>query len=135
MTRPTVYRALSEPRVWAWMPYGDGTNRRWLHARLGERIRPEWNKHARRWEVSRRHLRPLVDALAEKFGEVEVTLEFSTKEQCDSRCQTAMNDDCQCSCLGENHGGGVFLDWIVVSDTTLIRHERYVRTMVVRHRG
>lgn len=103
------------------MPYHVG-NRRWLKEGLGSRTRPEWNKGAHRWEVARTHFRPLVFALAEQFGAVDVYLEFSTIERCDARCREAVGDDCTCSCLGINHAGAAYLsDWPQVGEVTLVR--------------
>jgi hypothetical protein len=103
------------------MPYGDGTNRRWLHQELGSRIRPEWNKPHQRWEIARTHLYDLVVALADRFGVVDVFLEHSLTQVCDKRCREAVGDDCECSCVGEHHGGGSWLGWAEVGETTLVR--------------
>jgi hypothetical protein len=119
--RPWVARLLGQGRVWVWLPYQEG-NRSWLKESLGRRIRPEWNKEARRWEIARNHFRPLVVALAEKFGAVDVYLEFSTTERCGTRCHEAVGDDCTCSCLGLNHAGAAYMgDWLQVGETTLAR--------------
>lgn len=132
MTLPRVYRPVGEPRLHLRMPYQEGGNRRWIHTALGSRIQPVWNKAERRWEIARTHLLPLVDALAEEFGEVLVELEFSTTQQCDTRCRNAEGDHCECSCLGEHHGGGLWGGWLQVGETTLIRPDRVLRQMVVR---
>ncbi|MFE3758863.1 hypothetical protein ACFXO9_31555 [Nocardia tengchongensis] len=78
--RPWVVRKANQTRLWAWMPFGDGNNRIWLKSELG-RIQPEWNEPEQRWEIARKHLWVLTEALAEKFGEVELTLEFSREVQ------------------------------------------------------
>ncbi|WP_280208465.1 hypothetical protein [Nocardia cyriacigeorgica] len=72
--------------------------------------------------------------MAERFGEVDLYLEFSTTELCDTRCKQANPatvHDCVCSCLGENHGGkGKPRDWKLSGATTLVSHgptrERYL---------
>ncbi|MES4909131.1 hypothetical protein [Streptomyces sp. NPDC000395] len=67
-------------------------------------------------------------ALAERFGEVDVYLEFSTTERCDTNCERATGDDCTCSCMGENHGGAAYWrHWTLVGDTTLVDVGRKVR--------
>lgn len=123
MERPWVRRKYDETRLWARIPYGDGSNRRWLRGELGDRIRPHWNTDVtpRRWEIARSHLRTLVEALADRFGEVDVYLEFSTTERCHRRCQEAEHDDCTCSCRGENHGGSAYWKtWIEVGEDILV---------------
>lgn len=120
--RPWVHRKYEETRLWAWMPYGGGSNRSWLLDELGARIRPDWNRTAspRRWEIARSHLRTITEALARRFGEVDVYLEFSTTERCDRRCQRASGDDCTCACRGENHGGSAYWKgWTLVGEETL----------------
>jgi hypothetical protein len=121
------------------MPYQGGSNRSWLLQELGERIRPDWNKEEGRWEIARPHLATITAALAERFGEVDVYLEFSTTERCDDRCQRAGGDDCTCACMGENHGGAAYWrQWIHVGDSTLVdvgrkvRHYRVQRSAKVR---
>ncbi|WP_237532543.1 hypothetical protein [Streptomyces sp. SID8352] len=66
-------------------------------------------------------MRTLVEALANRFGEVHVYLEFSTTEQCHDKCQTAAGDDCTCSCRGEHHGGGTYwTQWQLVGEGVLV---------------
>jgi hypothetical protein len=49
-----------------------------------------------------------VQGLAERFGQVDVFLDYRDTEPCDERCRDAGDDDCVCSCLGRNHGGAHF---------------------------
>ncbi|GAA2334717.1 hypothetical protein SVIO_027740 [Streptomyces violaceusniger] len=136
--RPWVRRNVGEQRLWAWMPYQEGSNRRWILEELGERIRPEWNNEMTpgRWEIARPHLRTIVSALAERFGEVDVYLQFSATERCDTRCRDAAGDDCTCSCMGENHGGAAYWrNWMLVGETTLVDVARKERHLLVRSRS
>ena len=113
------------------MPYRDG-NRQWLHDVLGERTRPTWNKDLKQWEIARPHFRRLVEALADRFGAVDVYLEYSTTERCDVRCEEARGDDCTCSCLGMNHKGAAYQrNWRQVGATTLISSDRQQRRFLV----
>jgi hypothetical protein len=117
-------------RIVVKMPYDraePGANRRWLHAYLGRRIRPKY-VGAGKWEIARQHLKHVVEGLAERFGLVNVHLDYLENQRCDVRCQEATGDDCVCQCAGENHGGSAYQrDWIQVGDTTLIN--RRPRTM------
>ncbi|MFI9465768.1 hypothetical protein [Streptomyces xiamenensis] len=133
MTRPYVRRRYDETRLWAWMPFEGGSNRKWLMETLGERIRPEWNRPEGRWEIARPHLKALVAALVDRFEEVDVFLEFSTTERCHERCQEATGDDCSCSCMGENHGGAAYWKrWHLVGDQVLVgQAERVQRHYLV----
>lgn len=102
------------------MPYRVG-NRAWIHQQLGDMVRPEWNRTEKQWEIARPHMRVLVDALAERFGAVEVLIDFRINSRCDERCQNAKHDDCDCQCMGEHHGGsGYWKSWSEVGETTLV---------------
>ena len=107
----------------------------WLRRQIGSRSRPSWNAKSDRWEIARHHLRPLVEAMADRFAAVDVFIDSRAITKCDTRCRDAEGDDCDCQCLGENHGGAAYWrDWRLVSDTTLVtadgvsrRHMRVVR--------
>lgn len=138
MRRPWVRRNYDQTRLWMRLPYSP-TNRDWILDELGSQyIRPDWNNMVSpgRWEIARKHLRPLVEALAARFGEVDVYLEFSTTERCDRRCQRATGDDCTCSCRGEHHGGGVYWkQWTQVGDETLVGEVGRVERHYLVRRG
>lgn len=120
MRIPTVHRPAGTGRLSVRMPFAPG-NRAWIHDRLGDRMRPDWNRTAKQWEISRQHLRAVVEALVERFGVVEVVIDTRATNRCDTRCRDAEGDDCDCQCLGENHGGAAYWrEWMQVGDTTLV---------------
>lgn len=134
MTAPTarsphIYRPLQPDRMRMWMAYDGGSNRGWLHESLGSRIQPIYDKPSRRWLIARNHFTELVNALLERFGQVDVSVEFSVTQRCDINCRTAEGPDCDCSCMGEHHGGGMWGGWFQVGETTLIRPDVQVRHM------
>lgn len=103
------------------IPYSK-TNRVWLKETLGDRIRPEWNKGERRWEIARNHFGPVVEALAKRLGRIDVYIDFSCTERCDTRCKNARGRECNCQCLGRHHGrDGITHGWKVVGDTMEVR--------------
>lgn len=117
---PTVHRPATTGRLRIRMPFA-AENRAWIHQELGDRVRPEWNKATKHWEIARPHLRTVVDALADRFGTVEVTIDSRVVSRCDSQCRDAGGDECDCQCAGENHGGAAYWrSWIEVGDTTLL---------------
>ncbi|MEU1418360.1 hypothetical protein [Kitasatospora sp. NPDC005751] len=120
MTAATVYRPVGTARIKVRLPYAVG-NRAWIHSILGDLTRPEWNREDKSWDISRQHMRTLVEALAERFGSVDVTIDFRTNSRCDDRCRDAEGDDCDCQCMGENHGGAAYWrNWREVGETTLV---------------
>lgn len=99
-------------------------NRQWFHQLLGGRARVTYIKSERVWEVARSNFkRSLFDALADRFGSVEVTFESKEAQKCTEECSQGNPDnasDCECICLGENHGGGDY-DWKHVGAYLLVR--------------
>lgn len=130
-----VWRPL-EGRIVIKMPYSK-TNRAWLKATLGSRIRPDFNKETKHWEVARNHFGAVVEALAKKMGKVDVYMDFRQVERCDTRCQKARSRECTCSCLGKHHGpNGITHNWKMVSDNhTLIHSSGMIRRHIVVMRG
>lgn len=123
-----------EGRLVIKMPYAK-TNREWLKAVLGSRIRPDWNREKKRWEVARNHFGPVVEALADRLGRIDVWMDFRQVERCDARCRNARSRECTCSCLGKHHGQGVEFGWKVVGDTHMVRSTGTIRRHIVVERN
>lgn len=125
---PCIYRPTGTERLRVSLPF-DLRNRSWIHSVIGDRARPTYSKQNRYWLIARDHFSKLVEALLDRYGRVDVLAEFTTTEVCDTRCQNARGTDCQCTCLGNNHGGGQWGGWFQIGDTTLISHDRQLRHM------
>lgn len=101
------------------------TNREWFKDETGKAIRPLWVEGPRGWDgywtIAREHFMTVARAMAMRFGEVDLVMDFNESERCDRRCQTATGEDCTCSCMGLHHRGGVYAGWVEVGETTLIR--------------
>lgn len=107
-TRPSDTVLVHKPprgRLDVVMPYLYG-NRDWLKGICG-RIRPEWNGQRQCWEVARAHFIRLVPALAARHGHCEVWIDHSKQTICTDTCRNATGWECDCSCLGRAHGGGL----------------------------
>ncbi len=65
----------------------------------------------------------------ERFPVVFVVEEKKlTGERCDTQCQEAKSEDCNCRCLGRNHGGGdARRGWLLVGETTLVERPGHTR--------
>lgn len=117
------------------MPYHKG-NRTWLKQVLGPRIRPEFDKANKRWEVARGHFGPVVEAMANRLGRIDVWVDFRSAEKCDTRCRSARSRECTCSCLGKNHGNGITHGWKLAGDSTMVRPSGTIRRhMIVERDG
>ena len=115
------------------------TNREWFKEETGKATSREWVDGSRGWDgywtIAREHLMTVSRALAERFGEVEVDMDFNEHQRCDRRCQEAKCDDCTCSCVGLHHRGGVYLGWVEVGATTVTRSLGEKRSVVTLTRG
>jgi hypothetical protein len=112
------------------MPYEKGT-RRWLRNLCGSRAHVEWDKPSGKWVITRSHFRKVVEALSNRYGLVKVTQEFTDKVVCTASCQSAQStpDNCECSCGGDQHGGGFPADW--ENAEIFVSYDRIIRTFIV----
>jgi hypothetical protein len=83
---------------------------------------PTWNESKSYWEVATKRFNALIPLLFSKYPKVYIIQPFRQQEICASRCWNAQGHDCQCSCMGANHGQGKFGSWLEVSDTFATRY-------------
>ena len=86
------------------LPFAEN-NRQWLQN--GRRTQPEWigGKEAY-WDLPKAWFNDFVDRALERFGKVYIIQPYREKEICARACQEASGHECQCSCMGANHGTG-----------------------------
>ncbi|QKW19072.1 hypothetical protein HUT16_08355 [Kitasatospora sp. NA04385] len=107
-------------------------NLAFIHRVLGDLVRPGWDRADKCWAIARNHMRDIVEALAERYGSVKVTIDFRTTGKCDTRCRDAEHDDCDCQCLGENPGSAAYWrGWTEVGETALVEVGIARRTFLV----
>lgn len=83
---------------------------------------PEWLLQYMGWEVSQDWFSDLVGHILTRFGKLFIIQPYREQEKCASRCMTAQGHECQCSCMGANHGaGGPDAGWFEVSETFATR--------------
>ncbi|WP_031260578.1 hypothetical protein [Mesorhizobium sp. LNHC252B00] len=100
------------------LPYGEG-NRKWL--RNERRHRPEWIEELRCWELPKAWLNDFVDRALVRYRSVYIIQPYREQEKCSPACLNATGHDCECSCMGENHGAGNDGSWFEVSETFATR--------------
>ncbi len=49
----------------------------------------------------------LVERCLDRYGKVYIIQPFREQEKCAPACMNATGHDCQCSCMGANHGAGL----------------------------
>lgn len=90
------------------VPYSQG-NRDWMKSGFGtgKRLVVAPVKATNSWSVSRAHFDLAAQKLAGRYGKVEIYMQFSISQRCNSSCMGAKADECVCACLGTNHRGGL----------------------------
>lgn len=75
------------------------------------------------WEVAYNRLNELVRILATHYGKVILMQPVRHKQVCARACMEASGFECECSCLGENHGSNnMDSSWYEVDDTYAVRY-------------
>lgn len=97
------------------LPYRED-NRSWI--RNEKRNNPTWVKDKKHWECPKAWFNDLVERSLSTWGKLYIIQPHRHQEVCAPACWNAIGHECQCSCMGENHGsqsstGG----WFIVSDT------------------
>lgn len=90
------------------MPYNIG-NRTWLNDVAGRDAGVDFNKVSKTWTVKRSRFQRMIEALATRWGAVEVTQYGSSQSKCVPACWNGNPErvwECECSCAGSNHGSG-----------------------------
>ena len=100
------------------LPYAEN-NRSWLQD--GRRNAPKWIADGSYWETPKAWFNDLVNRALERYGRLYVIQPYREQEKCAPACLNAVGHECQCSCMGANHGAGNDGSWFEVSDTFATR--------------
>jgi hypothetical protein len=83
---------------------------------------PDWKKRFSGWELPYSWFNDLVEYFLRHLGATYIIQPYRPQEKCAPACMNAVGHECQCACMGENHGaGGPGAGWFVVSDTFATR--------------
>lgn len=94
-------------------------NRMWLQM-LG-RINPTWDRASHQWIIPKSWFNSFVRHALTKYKRLYVIQPFREQEKCAPACLNATGHECQCSCMGANHGAGNDGSWFEVSETFATR--------------
>ena len=116
---PVIYRPGKGHPLLVKFPWGED-NGVWLR---GERQRrPQWNDQWRCWEVPLAWINDTVRRFIFRFGHTYLIQPYREKEICAPACWYAHGFECECSCMGKNHGDGrPDGKWYVKAETLAIR--------------
>ncbi len=112
---PVVFRRGKGQRLMLRLPYSS-ENRHIVKG--GHRNEPVWSDRFRCWETPRSWFNDLIERFLVRFNRVYVIQGFREEQKCAPACWNASGYDCECSCMGANHGTGNPAGcWHVVSET------------------
>ncbi len=106
-------------------------NANWL--RGGKHTRPAWQTDIKCWEIPKAWFNDFVNRALVRFGRLYVIQPYREQEKCSPSCLNAQGHECECSCMGENHGAGNDGSWFEVTEAFASRwgkHELACRLMV-----
>ncbi|WP_294292095.1 hypothetical protein [uncultured Sphingomonas sp.] len=116
---PVLIRRGEGDRPRLQLPFAEG-NRGWLRAT--GMTNPKWIAADKQWEVPQARFTELVNRCLERFGKVWVVQPHNEQEKCAPACWDAEREECQCSCMGVNHGSrGPAGRWKIISDSFATR--------------
>ena len=94
-------------------------NRTWLNT-VGKSS-PTYVKLDTYWEIPATWFSSFVNHALKRYGKLYVIQPHNQQEKCAPACMNAEGHECQCSCLGANHGQGNDGSWFEVSETFATR--------------
>jgi len=120
---PVVFRKGKGFKLMVRIPYSKN-NALWLKGK--KRIYPVWNKKFKCWDIPKAWFNDLIDQILEKHRKLYIVQPYREQEVCAPACWNAVGHECECSCMGENHGSqGPNGNWMVISETFATRwHDR-----------
>jgi hypothetical protein len=98
-------------------------NKQWLHSLATGNRRPDinWGPIEKAWRLPQSWLNRVVDEGLKRYGRLYLVQPYRVMEKCAPACRNAKGHECQCSCMGRNHGAGDGSGWFDVSDTFSFR--------------
>lgn len=106
----------------------------WIRA--NRQRKPKWDCRYKCWEAPKSWLNDLVRQVLLGYKKFYLIQPYREHEKCAPACFNAKGHDCECSCMGANHGaGGPGAGWFTVSDAFATRWgERHLacRLMVLK---
>lgn len=101
------------------LPYAED-NQQWL--RNERRNIPEWLCKFKCWKVPKNWFEDTVRRCLVKYGRIYVIQPYRKQQKCAPSCWNTVGVECECSCMGANHGSGKPAGkWHIVSDTFAVQ--------------
>ncbi len=116
---PVIYRQGKGKPLLVRLPYSPN-NRDWLKSE--RRNKPVWDAKFKCWETPKAWFNSLVTQALKRYKKLYIIQPYRKQEKCAPACMNAIGHECQCSCMGANHGSqSLSNSWFVVSDAFATR--------------
>jgi len=127
---PVIYRQGGSEPLMIRLPYA-ADNRTWVKG--DHRRKPEWIAKFHCWETPKSWFDNVIARSLRKFGRVYVIQPHRVLEKCAPACWNAKGFECECSCMGANHGSqSPSGKWRVISDTFAVQwHDRQLACQLI----
>lgn len=106
---PVIYKQ-ARPQPLLVRVVWDVDNREWL---TGDGRRITWQRQYKAWEIPTSRFNDIVERMLERYGRLYLIQLYRDLEKCAPACWNALGFDCECSCMGANHGSGRSLSHVV----------------------
>lgn len=117
--RPVVLRRNGKgEKLRVRLPYAED-NRHWLQD--ARRTDPVWSREHKCWELPKAWFNDVVTRALQRYKSLYVIQPYREQEKCSPKCLEATGHECQCSCMGANHGAGNDGSWFEVNETFATR--------------
>lgn len=111
---PVIFRDKKSGPLKLRLPFRN-INRDWIQN--NRRNKPVYLKETKHWEIPKAWFDDTIKRALTVWGKIYIIQPYRVQEVCAPACWNARGHECNCSCMGENHGseysGGT---WFVVSD-------------------
>lgn len=122
-TVPIIVRSgVKGGKLTARLPYRPD-NKQWLRSLATGSRKPDvkWDAPQKSWKIPLSWLNRFIDNGLDRYNKIYVVQPYREIEKCSPSCRNAIGHDCQCSCMGANHGHQNGDSWFDVSETFSFR--------------
>ncbi|MEO7933256.1 MAG: hypothetical protein ABIT76_08880 [Chthoniobacterales bacterium] len=116
---PIVYRQGGAKPLLIRLPFARD-NRAWLKERPRQK-EPQFLENYKCWEIPKSRFEEIVEKSILRYKQVYVIQPYRKHEVCAPSCMNASGFECECSCLGANHGRGNQGNWFEIAETLSVR--------------
>lgn len=115
---PVAIRLGKGHKLKVMLPYAED-NRRWLQQ--GTKSRPAWLSSEKMWRLPSNNFNSFVKRALDRYARLWVVQPYREHEVCAPACWNATGHECQCACMGANHGSQSGDGFFVVNETFAVR--------------